>query len=165
MTFLATCGSVDCFADDNAVSTRGYELARLRRELAAAERGRFRAMDIFGVPGLPLTLSTTLSSHLLSDRTSMSIPHPYHRRTRNVREQPETTGGRNACYGWLSAGFPWSAGTPEMGGARPHNPKVAGSNPAPATESPGQRPADQGFYRLGAFFYRPFYRRVWLVSL
>jgi len=64
-----------------------------------------------------------------------SIPHPYHRRTRYDREQSVATGGRIACYGWVSAGFPWSADTPEMGGARPHNPKVAGSNPAPATKA------------------------------
>ena len=43
------------------------------------------------------------------------IPHPYHTRTRNYREQPELTGGRNACYGWVSAGFPWSADSPKMG--------------------------------------------------
>ncbi len=35
-----------------------------------------------------------------------------------------------------------------------HNPKVAGSNPAPATESPGQRAADRGFYRSEEFFSR-----------
>ena len=29
-----------------------------------------------------------------------------------------------------------------------HNPKVAGSNPAPATKSPGQRNAGQGFSRV-----------------
>jgi hypothetical protein len=28
-----------------------------------------------------------------------------------------------------------------------HNPKVGGSNPPPATESPSQRIADRGFYR------------------
>ena len=42
---------------------------------------------------------------------------------------------------------------------RPHNPKVTGSNPVPATEKPGQKhflarllPFSVGFYR---FFYRP----------
>jgi len=75
--------------------------------------------------------------------TSFAIPHPYHRRTRNNRGQPETTGDRIACYGWVSAGFSWSAGTSEMGGARPHNPKVAGSNPAPAT--PGKPRHRLGF--------------------
>jgi hypothetical protein len=43
-------------------------------------------------------------------------------------------------------------------GASPHNPKVAGSNPAPATKSPGQCNAGQGFYRSPAPFYRGFYR-------
>ena len=41
-----------------------------------------------------------------------------------------------------------------------HNPKVAGSYPAPATESPGQRTAGQGFYRVMRFFYR---RSGWLL--
>ena len=27
----------------------------------------------------------------------IAIPHPYHRRTRSNQEQPELTGGRNAC--------------------------------------------------------------------
>ena len=70
---------------------------------------------MLSVPGLPLTLSTTLSSRLLSDGTSFAIPHPYHARTRNDREQPELTGGRIACYGWVSAGFAWSADSPKMG--------------------------------------------------
>ena len=43
------------------------------------------------------------------------IPHPYHRRTRNNRDQPETIEARNPCYGWISAGFPWSAGIPKWG--------------------------------------------------
>ena len=32
-----------------------------------------------------------------------------------------------------------------------HNPKVAGSNPAPATKSPGRRLVGQGFYRVMRF--------------
>ena len=42
-----------------------------------------------------------------------------------------------------------------------HNPKVAGSNPAPATESPGQRLADEGFYRHLTLFYRRFHRLLY----
>jgi hypothetical protein len=77
------------------------------------------------------TPSASLSSRLLSDRTSLAIPHPYHRRTRNDREQPELTGGRSACYGWVSAGFPWSADTSEMGWPRSHNPKGRGFKSRP----------------------------------
>jgi hypothetical protein len=39
-----------------------------------------------------------------------------------------------------------------------HNPKVAGSNPAPATICPGQRIAGRGFYRVAAVFSRRFNR-------
>ncbi len=62
----------------------------------------------------------------------------------------------------LQFGFCWvrpaeptiDAGWSSLVARRAHNPKVAGSNPAPATESPGQRPADRGFYRQAVFFSR-----------
>jgi hypothetical protein len=43
---------------------------------------------------------------------------------------------------------------PVLALSRSHNAKVAGSNPAPATKSPGQRTADRGFYRLAVVFPR-----------
>ena len=59
----------------------------------------------------------------------------------------------------LTIGDPSDAGWSSLVARRAHNPKVAGSNPAPATnEGPGQRTADRGFYRLPALFYRHFHR-------
>src|SRR6266511_1858113 len=43
-------------------------------------------------------------------------------------------------------------------GRPPHNPKVAGSNPAPATIYPGQRPRFGGVSLVVGDFYRVFYR-------
>jgi hypothetical protein len=63
--------------------------------------------------------------------------------------------GGNVPIEWCHNDAGWSS----LVARRAHNPKVAGSNPAPATKSPGQRVADQGFYRVRRFFYRVFYRR------
>lgn len=48
----------------------------------------------------------------------------------------------------------------DVDGVEPHT-----ANPAPATTSPGQRLAGQGFYRVKRFFYRAFYRPFRFVAL
>ena len=86
-----------------------------------------------------------------------AIPHPYHRRTRNDREQPETTGGRKRLLRLGFGRFSLVSGHPRNGWClitRRSRVQI----PPPLLKSPGQRNAGQGFYRVMRFFYRPFYR-------
>jgi hypothetical protein len=58
--------------------------------------------------------------------------------SRTSGKQWGTAGNTGQVGGALTSGFacfPWSADEPQ----RAHNPKVAGSNPAPATRTPGQK--------------------------
>ena len=82
-----------------------------------------------------------------------SVPHEDQKRpgtTRSERRQKRLLGLEFGRFSLVS-------GCPGNGGRRTHNPKVAGSNPAPATKSPGQRLADQGFYRSGRGLLTGFY--------
>ncbi len=83
-------------------------------------------------------------------RHTTSVPHEDQKRpgtTRNDRNQ-------NRLLRLDFGRFSLVSGYPRNGRRRTHNPKVAGSNPAPATESPGQRTANQGFYRSRRAFFR-----------
>jgi hypothetical protein len=82
----------------------------------------------------------------------VSIPRPYRERVGGEGEQRETLRGENPAMTGVSRVSPGQ----RVGSFRAHNPKVAGSNPAPATNETLGNPTVPGVSsRLGSGRNRP----------
>ena len=93
----------------------------------------------------PSGSTAILLTNLLTDGAIRRVIHG-HSLTTRIRETP----GRQH--------FPGQAVTSQHRLQGTHNPKVAGSNPAPATDRPGSEKFWPGLPRHQGFFYRRFYR-------